>query len=128
MSIGDKIKALRKENGLTQKKLGELSNTSETTIKQYELGKRQPRIEQLEKIADALNVSVSILIDNNTLNITNDMLQLFADSDITSEQSGPTTTQEHYLISKFRNLNDKGQQKTIDYVEDISQLQEYRKE
>ena len=36
--------------GLTQRALGELSGTSETTIKQYELGKRQPRIKQLKKL------------------------------------------------------------------------------
>jgi transcriptional regulator with XRE-family HTH domain len=62
MTIGEKIKSYRKAAGLTQKKLGELSDTSESTIKQYESGKRQPRIEQLQKIADTLNVSVSSLL------------------------------------------------------------------
>lgn len=64
MTIGEKIKCFRKEAGLTQKKLGEISGTSETTIKQYELGKRQPRIEQLEKIADALNLHILDLLDD----------------------------------------------------------------
>lgn len=63
MTIGDRIRLQRKHAGLTQKKLGELSETSETTIKQYESGKRQPRIEQLQKIASALNIPVSIFID-----------------------------------------------------------------
>lgn len=62
MTIGEKIKSYRKAAGLTQKKLGELSDTSESTIKQYESGKRQPRIEQLQKIADTLNVPVSSLL------------------------------------------------------------------
>lgn len=62
MTIGEKIKSYRKVAGLTQKKLGELSDTSESTIKQYESGKRQPRIEQLQKIADTLNVPVSSLL------------------------------------------------------------------
>lgn len=127
MTISENIKKYRKNAGITQRELAEKCHCATGTIQQYELGKRQPRIEQLEKIAGALNVSVSTLIDNNTLNLTNDMLQLFADSNITIEPSNPTT-KEHYLISKFRDLNDKGQQKTIDYVEDISQLQEYRKE
>ena len=56
MTIGDNIRNYRKKAGLTQKKLGEISGTSETTIKQYELGKRQPRLEQLRKIADALEI------------------------------------------------------------------------
>lgn len=63
MTIGEKIRQQRKNAGLTQKKLGELSDTSETTIKQYELGKRQPRIEQLQKIADALQISYIDLLD-----------------------------------------------------------------
>lgn len=66
MTIGEKIKTLRKEAGHTQKSLGEASGTSETTIKQYELNKRQPKIEQLQKIASALNVPVSAFIDELT--------------------------------------------------------------
>lgn len=58
MTIGDKIRYHRKAAGLTQKQLGELSGTSETTIRQYEGGKRQPRIEQLQKIADTLQITV----------------------------------------------------------------------
>lgn len=70
MTIGDKIRNYRKLAGLTQKKLGELSGTSETTIKQYEGGKRQPRIEQLSKIADALGIfSTDLLGDTERKNL-----------------------------------------------------------
>jgi len=62
LTIGEQIKRFRKEKGLTQKQLGELSKTSEGTVRQYELGKRQPRLAQLKKIATALNVSVNSLI------------------------------------------------------------------
>lgn len=62
MTIGEKIRNYRKVVGLTQKQLGALSKTSERTIQQYELGKRQPRIEQLQKIAPVLKVSVSDLL------------------------------------------------------------------
>lgn len=58
MTIGERIKLARKSKGLTQKKLGELSGTSEITVRQYELGKRQPRLEQLQRIASALGVSM----------------------------------------------------------------------
>lgn len=59
MTIGEQIKNYRKAAKLTQKKLGELSNTSERTIQQYEAGKRQPRIEQLQQIAGTLNIPIS---------------------------------------------------------------------
>lgn len=62
MTIGERIRNYRKIAGLTQKQLGDLSGTSETTIKQYELGKRQPRIDQLEKIAPVLKVTTPDLL------------------------------------------------------------------
>ena len=58
MTIGEQIRFVRKHLGLTQKELGQLSKTSERTIQQYEAGKRQPRIEQLQKIAYALGGSI----------------------------------------------------------------------
>ena len=68
MTIGEQIRYLRKYLRYTQKELGVLSNTSETTIKQYESGKRQPRIEQLQKIAAVFGGSVSdiFLLSNNS--------------------------------------------------------------
>lgn len=65
MTIGEKIRKLRLYTGLTQRALGELSGTSETTIKQYELGKRQPRIEQLKKIAKVFDFPLYLLLDDN---------------------------------------------------------------
>ncbi len=72
MTIGEKIKTHRKKAGLTQKKLGELSGTSETTIKQYELGKRQPRLEQLQKIAKALNISPYTFLNDDFFDVATD--------------------------------------------------------
>lgn len=63
MTIGEKIQTARKKAGLTQKKLGELCGVVTGTIQQYELNKRQPKIEQLQKIAVALNVPVSAFIN-----------------------------------------------------------------
>ena len=62
MDISDKLKTLRKEKGLTQKKLAELSGVSENAIKQYEGNKRTPRIEQLKLLADALDTTTAHLL------------------------------------------------------------------
>ena len=67
MTIGERIRQARNEKGLTQKQLGSISGTSEITIRQYELGKRQPRIEQLKSIASALDVDVNWLMNGYTL-------------------------------------------------------------
>ena len=57
MAIGENIKRIRKEKGLTQKTLGELCKINEVQIRQYELGKANPKIETIQKIANALGVS-----------------------------------------------------------------------
>ena len=50
MTIGNKIQKVRKEKGYTQKQLAAMCNMATGTIQQYELGKRQPRMEQLQKL------------------------------------------------------------------------------
>ena len=62
MSIGNNIKRLRIEKKLTQKKLSELTGISEVMISQYELGLRNPKLENLQKIAKALNVHSLVLL------------------------------------------------------------------
>ena len=49
--------------GLSQKMLGELCGINESTIRKYELGLRNPKPDQLIKIADALCVSVNLFMD-----------------------------------------------------------------
>lgn len=64
MDISEKIKNARIERKLTQKQLAQLSGVAEITIRQYETNKRHPKIEQLQRIATALNLPVSaFLID-----------------------------------------------------------------
>ena len=67
MTIPENLKHIRKEKGLTQKKLGELCGMSEVMIRQYELGYRKPKFETLEKIAKALDCEVSD-IDERVVN------------------------------------------------------------
>ena len=61
--IGNKIKALRKQSGLTQKKLASLMGIAHQSISDWELGKKKPTVETLKKIAGALGISVSTLIE-----------------------------------------------------------------
>lgn len=63
MTVGQRIQSARKKANLTQKELAERLGLATGTIQQYELGKRQPRIEQLQAIANALNIDVYDLID-----------------------------------------------------------------
>ena len=57
MSIGNRIKTIRKARGWTKTQLAKKSGVATITVSQYETGKRQPRLEQLQSIAEALGVS-----------------------------------------------------------------------
>jgi transcriptional regulator with XRE-family HTH domain len=66
MEVKDTLKKIRKEKGLTQKKLAELSGLSLNAIRKYESGERHPKIENYEKLQNALGLkSVLELEDTN---------------------------------------------------------------
>lgn len=60
--LSKRILLLRCEKGLTQKRLAENAGIAEITLRQYEAGKRTPRIEQINRLANALEVSVDYLL------------------------------------------------------------------
>lgn len=64
MNVGKKIRLMRERKGWSQKTLGENCNPpiAEPTIRRYELGKLNPKIETCRKIAKALGVPVNVLI------------------------------------------------------------------
>lgn len=57
MTIGESIKRVRIQKGMTQKQLGELLGVSLQTVSAYESGRRRPKMETLGRFADALGVS-----------------------------------------------------------------------
>ena len=59
MPTGTKIKEIRKQKGLTQKQLGDLCGIADSNIRKYENGKQNPKIETLQKIADALETPIT---------------------------------------------------------------------
>lgn len=134
MTIGERIRQARKRAGLTQKQLGEVSGTSETTVKQYELGKRQPRIDQLQAIAAALEVEPwelmgydgSIRVKAPTGSQDNPAESL--DSLIsTLDKMAKFFPAEEKLKFVFPRLIDTGQDKVADYAMDLMKVPEYRR-
>ena len=62
-SFGNRIKALRVEQGMSQEDLAAKLNISRSCLANYEIGKRQPDNEMLIRIADVFHVLVDYLID-----------------------------------------------------------------
>lgn len=69
----NRLKELRKELGLTQEELGKQVGMPNNTLSQYETGKREPKLETWQKLADFFNVPVDYLLgfskDRSTLTI-----------------------------------------------------------
>lgn len=65
--MANRIRELRKQRGITMKQLGEVVDLAESTISQYETGKRQPDNETLLKISEYFGVTVGYLLGYETL-------------------------------------------------------------
>lgn len=63
--IGEYIRSARKEANMTQAELAQKVGLATITIRQYETGKREPRLSSLVSIASALNIPVARLYGLN---------------------------------------------------------------
>lgn len=63
MLIGDRIKQLREERNLSQRALARLSEISQPTISAIENSTKSPSTITIMAIANALNVSLSDIVD-----------------------------------------------------------------
>ncbi len=60
--VGEKIKKLRREAGLTQEQLAVKARLDLTTVNEIEAGNRNPSLKTLRKIALALRTPISEIL------------------------------------------------------------------
>ncbi|MCW3489885.1 helix-turn-helix domain-containing protein [Dethiobacter alkaliphilus] len=60
--MGDKLRAMREEKGLTLEELGRHLDLSVTYLSEIELGERTPSIQTLQKISRYFNVPISLFL------------------------------------------------------------------
>lgn len=65
MTIGDKIKDLRKEKGYSQEQLAQELYVSRAAVAKWEVGNGIPDIENLKKLSGVFAVSIDELLDNH---------------------------------------------------------------
>ena len=91
--VGKKIRAFREFRGYSQIQLAELSGINVGTIRKYELGIRNPKPDQLEKIATALGLNVSVFLDFNIETVGDVLSILFAIDDSVNLSLSETSDQ-----------------------------------
>lgn len=113
--IGRLIREERKKKGLTQVVVAKSAGIAVNSLRLYEAGKRQPNFDQLKKIAKALNVDPFSLMDFDTA------------SDALFNYPGTETLIKQRLLDAFDQLNDEGQSKAVERVEELTEIPKYKK-
>ena len=65
VSFGDRLRAIRKEKGMSQDEFAKLLGTSKQVLSRYEIGQRIPKITQVQEYAKRLNVSADYLMGDS---------------------------------------------------------------
>lgn len=107
MNIGNNLKQLRKNNNLTQKQLANMLNLSTATIQSYELNRRTPSIDILQKISSLFSVDLQSLIKQNTslkISYATSELTLFSDliNEMINENDKYITQDIYQILRLFR--------------------------
>lgn len=145
MTVGEIIKKLRLQKGLTQKELGDKCGMADSAIRRYELGGANPKIETLQKIAEALGVPVSVLKDfsehkQDIIN-KNPMLSTFQQmGDLENEPLAQSilqhfvvgsldmTEDKQALIYDYNKLNESGRTEARKRIAELTEIPKYQKD
>lgn len=95
--FNEKLKAVRKQKGLSQTELGKLLGVQAQTIERWETGKSKPNLETINKLCEALDVPLRYFISEEHVDY-----QL--------------TLEEAFVINKYRELNDDGKSIVINLL------------
>jgi transcriptional regulator with XRE-family HTH domain len=98
MELGKNIARIRKLNKLTSTQLAKLVGIKQPYLSQIEKGKRSPSLEVIQKIAQALDTTVSELLGEVPLQLSDDMHRLV------NTARDLNTEQVNALISLVREL------------------------
>ena len=121
---GDMIRKYRTEKGLTQKKLGELCGIADSNIRKYESGNQNPKIETLQKIADALDIPVNRLLAGKIIN-GDELKEKLSEYGLT--HLVPDTEEERIVLENCKKLNETGKKEAAKRVEELTHLEKYTK-
>jgi len=80
LSIGEKIKKLRKENDVTQEKLADYLNISYQAVSKWENGAALPDISLVIPIANFFGVTTDVLFDMDTQRQSEEIEEIYAES------------------------------------------------
>lgn len=124
---GENIKRIRKEKNITQKQLAERSGLSVTSIQYYECGKFKPKVEQVERLAEALEVSPVEIMGFNYWDSNVSVQQIANEAAVLDSIGSAYGEQAVSVLIDFLSLNDTGRRKAAEYIADLTEQTKYTK-
>lgn len=127
MTIGEKIRQLRTEKGMTQKELGSKCGLADSAIRRYELGGANPKIDTITKIANALGVNIFDLAEIPcTVPAEKDYIQFVkTEHAICPPETNNTGMLNTQIMQDFHKLNTLGQQEAVKRVQELTEIPRY---
>lgn len=113
MSFASRLRQAREQAGLTQQDLAKKLGVTKSAVGNYENGVSSPKWDVLIKIFDVLQVTPNFLYQD--------------DFSTDTSESCALTPQQSTLLAAFDQLNEEGQQKAVEYVEDLVLTGRYKK-
>lgn len=136
MTTGQRIKAARKNAGLTQKELGQKLGVAYQTLAQWENDLRNPKPETLRRIANALDmyyldlygddeadlVKTGVDLGKSTAQTTSNILTRMEIVAEFQEQGYTFEIKERRLVRAFSKITDDGKAQILQLTEGMAEL------
>lgn len=118
MKFNERLRAIRKEKGLTQAELAEKAGIAVNSVRLYEAGARLPKLDTIARMAVAMGLTANDLIAGQWGKF---------DGIFLSDEEFQQDDREAQLIYHFRNLNDNGQTVAVERVQELAQIPAYQR-
>lgn len=119
MKFNERLRAIRKEKGLTQAELAEKAGIAVNSVRLYEAGARLPKLDTIARMAVAMGLTANDLIAGQWGKF---------DGIFLSDEEFQQDDREAQLIYHFRNLNDNGQTVAVERVQELAQIPAYQRQ
>lgn len=136
MTVGQRIRDARHKKGISMSELGDLVGTTAASISRYELGQRTPSIETIKQIATALDVDAVQLmgLSGDPTSVAGIVLEAAQEAVNAGREIFETvyyngeSDMQKKVLDALDKLNEAGQEKAVERVEELTEIPKYQKE
>lgn len=119
MTFAETLKKIRTQQGFSQQSLAKKAGVSQTAVYNWERGERKPKLEQLRRIAAALNVTIGEL---------NPDWNIISVDELSSDLTSGLSLDELGLLQDYHLLNETGKNEARKRTGELTKIPEYRKD